>query len=94
MSSKTVRAPHVRNPKIQTPGRKATKVVDLGPVLKPHPEPSKMKRVGTVPVATETAQKKTTGVRLADGFQFPANSGTTDTKNSGADGQMRETQSA
>ena len=79
MSSKAVGAPHMHSRKIQMPSRKATKRVDLGPTLKPRPEPSKMKRVGIVPVAPETARKDASHVSLTDGFQFPANNGTTDT---------------
>src|SRR5579883_2429442 len=60
------------------PARPEMKIVDLGTALKKPPAKGKMKRIGIVPPAVADP-KVAPGAKTADGFQFPANGGVTDT---------------
>jgi len=60
------------------PKRPETKVVRLKP-LKPRPAKATMKRVGIVPAAPHSPHVGGSSAKTADGIQFPANAGETDT---------------
>jgi hypothetical protein len=66
-------------PAAAMPARMASKVVDLGPALKPRLEKAKMTRAGIVAPADRTPMLGVGAANHADGFQSPANSGITDT---------------
>lgn len=64
---------------IPMPSRAEMKVVNLGATLEPRPPQAEVKRAGIVPMVPNTPHVGPTAVENADGFQFPANSGETDT---------------
>ncbi len=61
------------------PSRAEMKVVNLGEKLQPRPQKAEMKRAGIVPIAPHSPHVGPSASKNADGFQFPANSGVTDT---------------
>ena len=64
---------------VPMPSRAEMKVVNLGRTLEPRPEKAEMKRAGIVPLAPNSPHVGPSAAENADGFQFPANSGVTDT---------------